>query len=157
MPRNAEGIKFLESTDQRLRQPDAYFATEYQRINARRAHFGFSAAQGTTRPPALVGLALSGGGIRSNAFQLGILAGLREESFGTATLLDRVDYLSSVSGGTWASLGVWAWPGDLSQLFGCLDAAADEKAMTAQCQAGHQSSCDKNAARLDSLRAPSTS
>src|SRR5438874_2231252 len=124
---NAKGINFLDQTDKRLRAPDTYFAKEYERINARRAHFGFDAASGKTRPPAVVGLALSGGGIRSNAFQLGILAGLHEEAFHDATLLDRVDYVSSVSGGTWANLAMWAWPRDLSEMFRCLDDAAVDK------------------------------
>jgi hypothetical protein len=48
----------------------------------------------------LVGLALSGGGIRSATFALGVLEGLR--SFG---LLRRVDYLSTVSGGGY--IGGW--------------------------------------------------
>ncbi len=42
----------------------------------------------------VVGLALSGGGIRSAAFCLGTLQALRE-----ADVLDKVDYLSTVSGG----------------------------------------------------------
>lgn len=54
----------------------------------------------------MIGLALSGGGMRANAFHLGILSGLHDtelpESEGKS-LLDRVDYLSSVSGGTWAA------------------------------------------------------
>jgi hypothetical protein len=41
-----------------------------------------------------VGLALSGGGIRSAAFSLGVLQSLNEHG-----VLKRVDYLSSVSGG----------------------------------------------------------
>jgi hypothetical protein len=46
----------------------------------------------------LIGLALSGGGIRSNAFQLGIMSGLHESG-----LLKEVDYISAVSGGSWAA------------------------------------------------------
>jgi predicted acylesterase/phospholipase RssA len=42
----------------------------------------------------VIGLALSGGGVRSSAFCLGALQALDE-----AKVLDRVDYLSSVSGG----------------------------------------------------------
>lgn len=42
----------------------------------------------------LVGLGLSGGGIRSASFNLGVLQALEEKA-----LLSRVDYLSSVSGG----------------------------------------------------------
>jgi predicted acylesterase/phospholipase RssA len=42
----------------------------------------------------LVGLALSGGGIRSSAFCLGVLQALNK-----ANILDHIDYLSTVSGG----------------------------------------------------------
>src|SRR3954468_12553093 len=48
----------------------------------------------------LFGLAFSGGGIRSAAFNLGILQGLEK-----AKLLGLVDYLSTVSGGGYA--GSW--------------------------------------------------
>lgn len=51
----------------------------------------------------LVGLALSGGGIRSAAFNLGVLQALAR-----ANLLRRIDYLSSVSGGGYiASCLTW--------------------------------------------------
>ena len=51
-------------------------------------------------PPAddAVGLAFSGGGIRSATFNLGVLQALER-----AGLLDKVDYLSSVSGGGYAA------------------------------------------------------
>ena len=45
-------------------------------------------------PPGLVGLALSGGGIRSATFNLGVL-----QALASTGLLERVDYLSTVSGG----------------------------------------------------------
>jgi hypothetical protein len=48
----------------------------------------------------LVGLAFSGGGIRSATFNLGILQGLAEQK-----LLKHVDYLSTVSGGGY--IGAW--------------------------------------------------
>jgi hypothetical protein len=44
--------------------------------------------------PDLVGLALSGGGIRSATFNLGLLSGL-----GRLEVLDKIDYLATVSGG----------------------------------------------------------
>ena len=50
----------------------------------KRAAFGFK----------LIGLALSGGGIRSAAFNLGVLQALAHRD-----VLPRVDYLSTVSGG----------------------------------------------------------
>jgi Lysophospholipase catalytic domain len=43
-----------------------------------------------------LGLALSGGGYRSAIFNYGVLSGLREIG-----VLDRVDYISAVSGGSW--------------------------------------------------------
>src|ERR1700730_11936501 len=48
----------------------------------------------------LVGLAFSGGGIRSATFGLGVLEGLK--SFG---LLKKIDYLATVSGGGY--IGAW--------------------------------------------------
>lgn len=48
----------------------------------------------------LVGLAFSGGGIRSATFNLGILEGLKE-----VDLLRKVDYISTVSGGGY--IGAW--------------------------------------------------
>jgi len=51
----------------------------------------------------IIGLSLSGGGIRSAAFCLGALQGLRE-----ADVLSRVDYLSTVSGGGYIGASVSA-------------------------------------------------
>ena len=57
-----------------------------------------NAATASTDPAATtVGLALSGGGIRSATFSLGVLRGLASNR-----LLPRVDYLSTVSGGGYA-------------------------------------------------------
>ncbi len=55
---------------------------------------------GKCEPRNLVGLAFSGGGIRSATFNLGVLHGLAQ-----AKLLKRFDYLSSVSGGGY--IGSW--------------------------------------------------
>ena len=119
-----DAIRFVDSTDARIRSPATHFAIEYARINGRRRHYGFPFTEGSERPPEIVGLALSGGGIRSNAFQLGLLSGLYAEKVGEARLLDRIDYVSSVSGGSWANAALWAWPNDLGQMFNCLDNAA---------------------------------
>lgn len=59
----------------------------------------------------LVGLAFSGGGIRSATFNLGILQALSENEF-----LSRIDYLSTVSGGGY--IGGW--------LAGCLKTLSNE-------------------------------
>jgi len=51
-----------------------------------------------------LGLALSGGGMRSATFNLGLLQGLRQKR-----ILDLVDYLSTLSGGGYVG-GFWtAW------------------------------------------------
>ena len=51
-------------------------------------------------PENLVGLAFSGGGIRSATFGLGVLEALKKEG-----LLKKIDYLSTVSGGAILVLG----------------------------------------------------
>ena len=48
----------------------------------------------TNLPDDLIGLAFSGGGIRSATFNLGVL-----QALANANLLNKVDYLSTVSGG----------------------------------------------------------
>lgn len=52
----------------------------------------------------LVGLALSGGGVRSATFSLGVLQGLARHG-----LLSRVDYLSSTGGGGYAAGWLLSW------------------------------------------------
>ncbi len=65
---------------------------ELKRLRAERA--------GTATSEALIGLAFSGGGIRSATFNLGILQGLARRG-----LLKHIDYLSTVSGGGY--IGSW--------------------------------------------------
>jgi predicted acylesterase/phospholipase RssA len=55
---------------------------------------------GPREAPDLIGLAFSGGGIRSATFNLGVLEALKD-----LELLRRVDYLSTVSGGGY--IGAW--------------------------------------------------
>lgn len=72
---------------------DAVFAEEIVKVKSRRGN----------QEPAeqnLVGLALSGGGIRSATFGLGVLEGLK-----SVGLLKTIDYLSTVSGGGY--IGAW--------------------------------------------------
>lgn len=74
---------------------DAVVRDEHAAIHARRAAVGAAAAGDAGGAPAdLVGLALSGGGICSATFSLGVVQALAE-----AGLLPLVDYLSTVSGG----------------------------------------------------------
>jgi predicted acylesterase/phospholipase RssA len=46
---------------------------------------------------------MSGGGIRSAAFQLGILTGLNASDGMHEKWLSKIDYIASVSGGSWAN------------------------------------------------------
>ena len=52
----------------------------------------------------VVGMAISGGGMRASAFTLGVFAGLEEitKKDSEASALDRVDFASANSGGSWA-------------------------------------------------------
>jgi hypothetical protein len=73
---------------------DAKVATEINQkevaaIHARRLHYGI-----TEDAPNAIALALSGGGIRSATFSLGVLVALAGRG-----LLPQIDYLSTVSGG----------------------------------------------------------
>src|SRR4051812_34541605 len=70
-------------------------AEEKEAIKARRKELGDARNEG-----ALVGLAISGGGIRSATFALGVLEGLKRSG-----LLSKIDYLSTVSGGGY--IGSW--------------------------------------------------
>ena len=82
-------------------------AAENEEIGKQRTHKGMSAAGPK------VGLAFSGGGIRSATFGLGVLEALKESK-----VLPQVDYLSTVSGGgyigSWLTTnclrnGGWGW------------------------------------------------
>jgi hypothetical protein len=65
---------------------------ECEALQARRARNGTATAEDGSTP--IVGLALSGGGIRSATFCLGLLRGLAQRG-----VLKRFDFLSTVSGG----------------------------------------------------------
>ncbi len=74
---------------------------EHDVIRRRRQHASLAPGADGTAPPGLVGLALSGGGIRSATVSLGFLRELCR-SDGGRSLFERIDYLSTVSGGGWA-------------------------------------------------------
>lgn len=84
----------VESTNQRMQSPDKYFCKEREQIQARRRLNGLK----DTPVNDEIGLAFSGGGIRSHAFHLGLMSGLYKIDF-----LKKVDYISAVSGGSWAA------------------------------------------------------
>ena len=78
-----------------LSHKDITKAEESAIIQRRRVAFGLTDQKGQDKPPQnLVGLALSGGGIRSALFNDGFLQALSHRG-----LLRYVDYLSSISGG----------------------------------------------------------
>lgn len=78
----------------RLQNPEPFFREELNYIKQRRQKLN----AGDRRYRSA--LALSGGGIRSNAFQLGILSGLHKKE----NTVRFIDYISSVSGGSWAHM-----------------------------------------------------
>src|ERR1700687_5571364 len=79
------------------------FRNEIEEIRKRRGRAGFHPVDGDPGE-SLVGLALSGGGIRSATFCLGLLQGLHDLG-----LMRLIDYLSTVSGGGYVG-GWWsAW------------------------------------------------
>jgi peptidoglycan hydrolase-like protein with peptidoglycan-binding domain len=92
---------------------DEVHAAELDAINASRAETGQSPEEKAAgadnavvraHQARLLGLALSGGGIRSATFSLGIL-----QTLARLGLLRRVDYLSSVSGGGYIGGWLHAW------------------------------------------------
>jgi hypothetical protein len=64
----------------------------------------FNTALPTAPEDSLIGLALSGGGIRSATFNLGVIQGLAKSK-----LLYKFDYISSVSGGGYISSWLLSW------------------------------------------------
>ncbi len=96
----AGGITILDKITARADNPEKFFAHENRQAGKK------------------VGLALSGGGIRSNAFSLGVLSALHE-----AKLLQKIDYISSVSGGSWANAAYQSWPESDKVFFDCLNLA----------------------------------
>ena len=81
---------------------------EMEEIEIRRNAASVRASAGTPQQRAddanLIGLAFSGGGIRSATFNLGVL-----QFLGDARLLRRFDYLSTVSGGGYIGAWLHAW------------------------------------------------
>jgi len=121
---NLNDFYLVKNPTQRMENQQEYFSHEYEQINLRR-----SGKDSDVRPKFLTGLALSGGGIRSAAYQLGLLSGL----YGSENLLANVDYISSVSGGSWANGSYWAWASSDEELFNCLDKTATTE--VAECDA----------------------
>ncbi|WP_319239230.1 patatin-like phospholipase family protein [uncultured Propionivibrio sp.] len=119
---------FVQRPNDRARHPDRYFSHEYAYLNRRRGD-----RANNTRPQQLLGLTMSGGGIRSAAFHQGLLAGLHSVRMKEHTLLEHIDYISSVSGGSWANGFYWSNGADDDQVFRCLDDLAATGAAAPGC------------------------
>jgi hypothetical protein len=92
-PRKVDGQYLVNTPNIRMKNPEKYFSAERKAIQERRELAGIKKPDHDE-----LGLALSGGGIRSNAFQLGLMSGLNQIG-----KLKNVDYISAVSGGSWAA------------------------------------------------------
>lgn len=136
---DSSDIYLLDTSSQRLKNQDKYFADEYAQINRRRGHQNFAG----TKPNNMIGIALSGGGIRSSAYQLGLLSGLYKKN-----ALANIDYISSVSGGSWANGAYWAWNSSDEEFFGCLDKAAKLGVEAAKCKAAQMLNVEQPFAEL---------
>ena len=88
LPRRARGV------DTSVEEFRTVYATERRYLSERRALAGLSPKAEPPETLRPVGLALSGGGIRSATFNLGVL-----QSLARLGILPRMDYLSTVSGG----------------------------------------------------------
>jgi hypothetical protein len=84
-PRDTEADPFNRAYPDRLREE------EHKLLNLRRKQGDLAAS----RPEQLVGCGLSGGGIRSATFSLGVFQGMAQKP----GLLGKIDFLSTVSGG----------------------------------------------------------
>ncbi len=82
--------------------PPELQAQEVAALGERRRALGLDAPAGATLPPNTVGFALSGGGIRSATFSLGVF-----QALAARRLLGKIDFLSTVSGGGYFG-GFWA-------------------------------------------------
>ncbi|HUR32946.1 MAG TPA: hypothetical protein VM032_04070 [Vicinamibacterales bacterium] len=92
MPRNASPARPID----RVAYPDALERAEAELLVLRRQSAGMPIADDarTRLPDDAVGMGLSGGGVRSATFALGVFQALARSA-----CLDRIDFLSTVSGG----------------------------------------------------------
>ncbi len=111
-----KGYELFQKADIRFKDKEKYFSSEYEEINQRRNKLYPNEIQELKKPKHLIGVGFSGGGIKASAFHLGLLSGLHQ-----AGLLSHIDYISSVSGGSWANGTYWALHETDDTIFECLD------------------------------------
>src|SRR5579872_205738 len=105
---------------------------EHAQVLARRRHLQLFSANGPGDEISALGVCLSGGGIRSATFNLGILQGLAERG-----LLPFIDYVSTVSGGGYT--GPWLHGVIRRKFKGEPQAAAEEISPSAAGASGPES------------------
>lgn len=131
-----KGFYTFEHTSTRFNQPDVCFRREHDVIMTRRQSNSSRQSSGTALE-GTVGIGLSGGGIKSSAFQLGLLSGLhgwKTVADGSKSLLGEVDYLSSVSGGSWANGAYWSAKESDDIFFECLNKLVSGEALDDTCR-----------------------
>lgn len=115
----------MDKPNQRVNNRQKYFGHEYRKIKIRRKFNNFKTNFLNIKPQNIIGLGFSGGGIRSNAFQLGVMAGFNSiKDSKNRSMLRRIDYISSVSGGSWANGAYWINRVDDDLFFSCFDEVA---------------------------------
>ena len=86
---------YVKSVDRALKARDQVLAKYFRAVDSHKPKL---------QDYGLAGLALSGGGVRSATFNLGVLQGLHELG-----ILQKLDYLSTVSGGGYIGCGLTAY------------------------------------------------
>ena len=115
-------------------------------VSGRRVHYALQPPDDSKAP--LTGLALSGGGIRSATFSLGVLQALAE-----ADLLKRIDYLSTVSGGGYLGTSlIWWASGKSGETFGVGPPSQESPGCERFPYATRQEDAEHSRRLLDNLR-----
>lgn len=123
-----DGVIILDSSKIRMNNREECFSKEHIIIEKSRKSHPSVKAHNNTALQQVVGLGLSGGGIKSSAFQLGLLSGLhRSRNTNGSPLLNEIDYISSVSGGSWANGAYISAPESDEKFFNCLSEIATDK------------------------------
>lgn len=128
LPPDNEAFYRVKKTSQRVEDRAKYFKDEYLQIAEKRGLVSDDHSV-DIKPENLIGLGLSGGGIRSAAFQLGIFSGLQatkshDQAGRNLSALDKIDYLSCVSGGCWAAGAFLIADESAESFFTCLEQQA---------------------------------
>ena len=123
---NLTGMVPIKETQDRIKNQVEFFKKEYKIIQAKRQFYKINYPANSFNA-----LAFSGGGIRSNAFQLGLLMGLAFEGNNPRLkergLLKHIDYISAVSGGSWAAGSFKSYPGESNHFLKEINKIAEDE------------------------------